>query len=303
MQHLSISPFPPGVITAVVTPMTAALAPDQRILGAHCRSVLAAGSNGIVLLGTTGEANSFSVEERILILEGVLSEGIAPGLIMVGTGCCAITDTIQLTRHAISCGVRHILMLPPFYYKPVSDNALYQYFSQVIDTVHSPFHLYLYHFPKLTGLDLSIPLISRLMHMYPGILQGIKDSGGDIAHMLEIIRTLPDLHLYSGTEAYLSDILKAGGAGCISATCNITAQHAAAVFEAFRRGMDTDALQQKLTALRDILEGHGIVGAIKGYLALASGDNAWNHVRPPNTIPAMAHLQRMLESYASESAT
>lgn len=277
--------FPQGIITATVTPMDRDLNPDNTLMVSHIRQLLSDGSNGMVLLGTTGEANSFSVNERQAILDHIVKEDIAPASLMVGTGCCAISDTITLTRHAIQCGVKNVLVLPPFYYKPVSDTALLEYYSRVIDTIADDhLQVYLYHFPKNTGIDLSVNLISALIARYPNQVVGIKDSGGDWRHMQLLLSEFPSFRLYCGTEEFFLDTLKAGGAGCISATANITVPYAARVFQAFNHGEDAETKQQLLTAMRHVFMGYSFVGAVKGYLAMTSANDTWNYLRPPNEV-------------------
>ncbi len=277
--------FPTGIITAAVTPMDKDLNADTNLLVTHCRNLLTQGSDGIVLLGTTGEANSFSVNERKGILEDALEGGLAPQLLMVGTGCCAITDTVALTRHALDLGVTNILMLPPFYYKPVTDEALFNYFSRVIETIADDrLHIYLYHFPKNTGIDLTIRLISKLLERYSDTIVGIKDSGGDWNHMQKLMHEFPSFRLFSGTEEYLLETLKAGGVGCISATANLTVANAAKVIYDFHNGKDADKSQRLLTAMRNVFSGYPFVGAVKGYLAIESKIPSWNYLRPPNEV-------------------
>ncbi|HLF62882.1 MAG TPA: dihydrodipicolinate synthase family protein [Saprospiraceae bacterium] len=281
-EHI-ISHFPTGVITASLTPMDRYLNADFALLVNHCQSLLRLGSDGIVLLGSTGEANSFSIDERKAILEATLHGGIAAEALMVGTGCCAITDTIELTTHAVKLGVHNVLMLPPFYYKPLSDDVLFSYYARVIErTGDDDLRIYLYHIPKNTGIELSRNLISRLLKYYPHIVTGIKDSGGDWIHMQALMKEFPSFRLYSGTEEYLLETLKAGGAGCISATANITVSVASSVTRAYRNGEYADDQQKLLIALRNVFSGFPFVGALKGFLAVESSNPSWNYLRPPN---------------------
>ena len=279
----SSTPFPSGVITATITPMDRDLNADIDALMAHCNELINKGCNGIVLLGTTGEANSFSVHERKAIIEGVLQTGFDPNLLMVGTGCCAITDTVELTKHACQSGAKNVLMLPPFYYKPVSDEALFRYYAYVIENVgDNDLQIYLYHIPPVSGVPITAPLIIKLIEAFPGIIAGIKDSGGDWNHMRELIRTFPSFRVYAGSEEFLLDTLKEGGVGCISATANVTISSIAEVFRQYQQGEDARDAQAFASSLRKVFTGRPFVSILKGVLVRERGLAELNNMRPPN---------------------
>ncbi|MCB0685732.1 MAG: dihydrodipicolinate synthase family protein [Saprospiraceae bacterium] len=286
--------LPNGVYVAALTPLKADLTPDIEMLADHCQSLLATGAQGLALMGTTGEANSFSIDERKELLEQLLAKGVDPKKIMLGTGCCSYTDTIDLTSHALKMGVSSILLLPPFYYKQISDNDLYTYFKMVIEAVgKNDLEIYLYHFPKMTGLNFSLSLLEKLIHDFPANFVGMKDSGGDPAHMAEIIAHFPGFKLFAGTEKYLLDVLRLGGAGCISATANITAPKCVEVFEYWQSDL-ADALQQELVAQRNIFEGLPFVGILKQSLAEIKDNPQWLHVRPPNGLVPNEFVKQVL---------
>ena len=178
------SQLPLGVFAAALTPQKKDLRVDYEAFIAHCKWLLMNGCNGIAVLGTTGEANSFSVKERIELLDRLIESGIPPDCLLVGTGCCAIPDTVELTRHAVDHGVGGVLMLPPFYYKQVSDDGLFTTFDYIIQQI-SDEHLkvYLYHFPKMTAVPFSNAVVERLIRTYPDTVVGMKDSSGDWEHM------------------------------------------------------------------------------------------------------------------------
>ena len=212
-----------GVMAASLTPMKDDLTIDHERLIAHCRWLLDNGCNAIAFMGTTGEANSLSVAERMIALDAVLEAGIAPELLMVGTGCCALPDTLALTRHAIAQGVGGMLMLPPFYYKGVSEEGVFAAFDAAIQRVgHDGLRIYLYHFPQMSGVPFSHALIERLLKKYPDVIAGIKDSSGDFENMRSMAAHFPGFDVFAGTERYLLDIMRAGGVGCISASANVT---------------------------------------------------------------------------------
>ena len=180
-----------GVNAAVLTAMQPDLTPDPARMAGHAKWLLANGCNGLGVLGTTGEANSFGLHERKAILEGLIAHGVPAATMMPGTGCASLMDTVELTLHAKAQGCRGVLLLPPFYYKGVSDDGLFAYFSEVIQRVGGGIALYLYNFPQQSALPFSIDLIGRLLAAYPGVVKGAKDSGGDYANMRRWSTTSP----------------------------------------------------------------------------------------------------------------
>lgn len=277
------SSLPNGVYSATLTPVTENLEIDHELLSTHCQDLLDKGSQGIALLGTTGEANSFSLSERKAIMESVVKNGIPAAQLMVGTGCCALPESVELSKHALAHGAGGLLILPPFYYKQVDDSGLLSYFEHFIRQVNNDaMRIYLYHFPKMSGLGFSIPLIKQLIKEFPENIVGIKDSSGDINNMKQMVEELPNFQVFPGTEKYLLEMLKFGGAGCISATANATISLAANVFQAWSRGEEADDLQAYLIKVRTSFEGLPFSGALKTYLADLKNDKRWLNVRPPN---------------------
>ena len=274
--------LPDGVFAASVTPLKSDFSIDLEALDKHCHWLLDNGNNGVCLMGTTGEANSFSVAERMAALDHVVGEGFPPEKLLVGTGCCALPDTIRLTKHATSSGVGGVLMLPPFYYKGVGENALMEYFNRVIEGVGDPnLRVYLYHFPKMTGVPFSVPFVKNLVSSHPETVVGMKDSSGDWENMEAICRGIPEFKLYSGTEKYFLRVLKAGGAGVISATTNLTGKLAAQVY-AHRDDAQGEEIQDKLTEARLAFEGASFISSVKHLLSKKHQNKDWLNIRPPN---------------------
>ena len=183
-----------GVFAAALTPLKSDLSVDDERLVSHCRWLLKNGCNGLAVLGTTGEANSFSVFERIKILETLNDGGIPGEALMPGTGSCSFTDTVELTRRAVELGAGGILMLPPFYYKEVSDEGLFASYSEVVERISDErLKIYLYHHPEMSGVSISLNLIERLLKRYPNTIMGIKDSSGDFKNMTKLVQKFPDL--------------------------------------------------------------------------------------------------------------
>lgn len=286
------------VYAAGLTPCDANLDIDHAHLAAHIRWLLANGCTGVVLMGTTGEANSFGVRQRMETLDAVLHAGIPAGCLMVGTGCCALDDTIKLTAHALRRGVSDILMLPPYYYKRVADEGLLAYFDRVLQTIGTRgLRVYLYHFPSMSQVPFSDALVTRLLSLYPGTIAGMKDSSGDWAHMERMIKSFPGFRLFAGTERHLLKVLQAGGAGCITATANVLCSLAARLVEQ-QASLGAHYLQAQLTRARSVIESYPMVAAIKELLARRTGDASWYHMLPPNVPLAAEEAERLWQDYS-----
>jgi 4-hydroxy-tetrahydrodipicolinate synthase len=275
---------PKGVLAAVLTPMGDDLAPDHAAFSAHCNRLLAAGCHGLSVFGTTGEANSLSVGERLAAFEALLESGVPAQTLLPGTGSCALTDTVRLSRAALDAGTAGVLVLPPFYYKGVGDEGLFRFFAEVVERIGDDrLRLYLYHIPQMTGVDLGLPLISRLLEAYPGAIAGTKDSSGDKDRITTLCREFPNFSTFAGTEALLLETLRNGGEGCISATVNVTSRLARRVYDAHASGRDDEAraLQERLSALRASIEAYPMIPALKTIMANLTEEEAWRNLRPP----------------------
>lgn len=270
------------VWSPVITPFGADLAPDIHRFVTHCQWLVSNGV-GLAVFGTNSEANSMTVAEKQQLLSALVESGVDPSRIMPGTGSCAIGDCVSLTREAVAAGCAGVLMLPPFYYKGVSDEGLFRYYSEVINRVgDSRLRIYLYHIPPVTQVPLSLTLIERLRDAFPGIIAGIKDSGGDWANTQALTERFggEDFAVYAGSERFLLDTLRAGGAGCISATANV---NPAAIVELAKRWQEDDAdeRQQALNVIRNLFEEYQLIPAMKAATAHFSGVSDWRRVRPP----------------------
>lgn len=270
-------------MAAVLTPLDASLSPDRTALARHCRWLLDNGCDGLAVLGTTGEANSFSVDERIELLDHLIEDGIPGNTLLPGTGCCAVPDTVRLTRKAVELGAGGVLMLPPFYYKNVSDDGVFAAYAEVIERVgDARLKVYLYHFPQMSGVPLGSVLIERLLKQYPDTIAGMKDSSGSFGNMVHNTRAFPGFAVISGSDEYLLPLLKEGGAGCITAVCNVAVALAAEVHAAWREG-DTERAgraQARLTLVRRAISAYPLTAALKEVMARHGGDD-WRRVRPP----------------------
>lgn len=269
-----------GVLAPVVTPFKHDLTPDRQRYVSHCQWLLSQNC-GLAVFGTNSEANSLSVEERMRLLDTLIESEIDPARMMPGTGCCSVTDTVTLTKHAVGHGVGGVLMLPPFYYKNVSDEGLYRAFSETIERVADDrLRIYLYHFPQMSAVPLSIELVGRLVKSYPSVVVGMKDSSGDRDHLEAMLRTFPGFGYFAGSEMLLLQNLRAGGVGCISATANV---NPAAIDNLFRnwQSEEADSLQASLDAVRSTVQQFTLVPALKKILSRYGDDPQWNRLRPP----------------------
>jgi 4-hydroxy-tetrahydrodipicolinate synthase len=272
-----------GINAAALTPMKPDFSPDPDRFAAHCQWLLANGCNGLGILGTTGEANSFGFNERKAILEGILERGVPARALMPGTGCASLTDTVELTKHAKSCGIRGVLVLPPFYYKGPSDDGLFAYFSEVVNRVGGGIAIYLYHFPQQSAVPFSLDLIARLLKAFPGVIKGVKDSSGDYANMKAMIDNFAKdgFEVYSGSDEFVQRILADGGAGCITAASNVNARFGQVVYQK-RTGAEADAAQAVLNATRKAATSVPLIPGLREIIARSRGDDGYRVIRPPH---------------------
>lgn len=270
-----------GVLTPVVTPFDASLNPDAHKLTRQCEWLLSQGV-GLAVFGTNSEANSMSVAEKGALLDALVDGGIPGERLMPGTGCCALSDSVALTRHAVELGCAGVLMLPPFYYKGVSDDGLYRNYAEVIERIGDErLRIYLYHIPPIAQVGLSVDLIERLVKDYPGTIAGIKDSSGDWANTAAMLeRNWEDFRVFVGSETFLLANMRNGGAGCISATANVNPGAIARLYDSWQRD-DADKQQEKLNAVRAVVQAYPMIPALKAIVARFAGDDSWASTRPP----------------------
>jgi len=270
-----------GVLVPALTPFKKNLEPDTDAFLTHCQWLLRQGAAGLAVFGTTSEGNSLVAEERINLLEELIAGDISPAKLMPGTGTCALPETVRLTKHAVSKGCAGVLMLPPFYYKAVHDDALFASYSEIIQRVgHSSLRIYLYHIPPVAQVPISLTLIGRLLKHYPDVVVGLKDSSGDWNHTKAVLREYPTLATFCGSEIFLLDTLRHGGAGSITATANVNTKNICAVFERWKKP-NADQYQAQITAVRRIFEDYAPIPALKSVVAECYGSSGWKTTRPP----------------------
>ncbi len=269
-----------GVFAPVVTPFRDDLTPDHDRLIAFSRWLLTQNC-GLAVFGTNSEANSLSVDERIDLLERLTDAGIDAGRMMPGTGCCAIPDTVRLSSKAAELGCGGVLMLPPFYYKGISDDGLYAAFAEVIERVgDASLNIYLYHIPPIAQVPIPLAVIERLLKDYPDTVRGVKDSSGDWSNSLAMLEAFPGFRVFVGSEAFLLANMRNGGVGCISAIANV---HPAGIDALYRGWQEdgADAQQEELNRVRQTMQRYDMIPALKAVVSRASGDAGWAQVRPP----------------------
>ena len=272
-----------GVLSPVVTPFRKDLSPDAGRFVKHCKWLLANGCSGLAVFGTNSEANSMSVEEKLELLAALVEGGVPASALMPGTGACALTDSVKLTAGAVKMGCAGVLMLPPFYYKGVSDEGLYRNFAEVIERVgDARLQLYLYHIPPVSSVPITLDLIERLLGKYPQAIAGVKDSSGDWKNTKAMLDRFASrgFDVFAGSETFLLDNMRNGGKGCITATGNV---NPGPINEVFRHWQEpqADALQAGITATRQIVQKVPMIPALKAIIAHWGKDPDWRTVRPP----------------------
>jgi 4-hydroxy-tetrahydrodipicolinate synthase len=271
-----------GVLSPVVTPFDSDYRPDSARFVRHCQWLLSQ-DVGLAVFGTNSEGNSLTVGEKIGLLDTLVEAGVPTSRMMPGTGTCALGDTVELTKHAVSLGCGGVLMLPPFYYKGNSDEGLFRSYSEVIQRVgNDRLRIYLYHIPPVAQVPITLTLIERLLKAYPGTIAGVKDSSGNWPNTQAMLEQFQPqgFDVFAGSESFLLATLRAGGAGCISATANVNPGPIARLAASWQQA-DADAQQAGLDAVRNVFQSYVMIPALKAAIAHYGDDAAWDTVRPP----------------------
>src|SRR5438876_8920798 len=284
-----------GVLAPVVTPFKADLSPDCERFIRHCQWLLSQDC-GLAVFGTNSEANSMAAEERSTLLDAVVAAGIDPSRMMPGTGCCSIAETVELTTHAVRHGCTGVLMLPPFYYKDVSEEGLYRYFSEVVQRVgDTRLKIYLYHIPPVAIVGVTPKLVERLLKAYPNTIAGMKDSSGDWNNTKTFLDAFAEtarpartgFDVFVGSESFLLANMRNGGVGTISATANVNPSAIHKLYRQWNTSDDADNADQqqsKLNVVREVFTSRkfpSMIAALKQAIAIYANDPEWTRVRPP----------------------
>jgi 4-hydroxy-tetrahydrodipicolinate synthase len=275
-----------GVLAPVVTPFKDDLSPDTERFIVHCKWLLSQNC-GLAVFGTNSEATSLSLEERAMLLEELVAAGINPSRMMPGTGCCSIMETVKLTAQAVEHGCAGVLMLPPFYYKDVSEEGLYRYFSEVVQRVgDARLKIYLYHIPPVAVVGITTGLVERLLAAYPNAIAGMKDSSGDWNNTKTFLDAFSKsgFDVFVGSESFLLANMRNGGVGTISATANVNPAAIHKLYREWDTADDADQQQSKLNVVREVFSSRkfpSMIAALKQTIAIYADDPAWAKVRPP----------------------
>jgi 4-hydroxy-tetrahydrodipicolinate synthase len=291
-----------GVIAPTLTPFNDDLSIAKDLYIAHAKRCLADGCVGLAPFGTTSEALSVGMDERMDMLEGLVASGVPASCQIPGTGLTSLPDTIRLTRHAVELGCAGMLVLPPFYFKDVADDGLYDYFRRLIAGISDDrLRIYLYHIPQVAGVGLPVPLVRRLHRDFPETIVGIKDSSGDWENTRALLG-IEGLIVYPGSELPLMEALELGCMGAISATANINAGGIAEVIRLFDTGdkAAAAAVHETVKKFRLTVQGYAPIPAQKRLIALASGDERWANTRPPLLPMSVAEGQALAVRLAAE---
>ena len=296
---VKVTPLP-GVMAPVLTPFKRDLACDAKLFVRFCRWLQREGA-GLAVFGTNSEANSLTLEERIELLDTLIEGGIAPEALVPGTGACAIGDSVRLTKQAVALGCAGVLMLPPFYYKGVSDEGLFAAYAEVIERVGDErLKVLLYHIPQVSGVPISLKLIERLRARYPQAIAGMKDSSGDLNNSTAAIERFAGFKVYAGSDALLLETLRRGGAGCISATANVNPQAIVRLRKNWQ-SKDADEAQGALKQIRKIFEGFPMIAALKAAAAHYGEHSGFAVLRPPLVGLTESQRQELVQKLAAHN--
>ena len=288
-----------GVFAPVLTPMRDDLSPDMPKWIAFCKQLLADGCTGLAPFGTTSEANSLGMDERMAMLDALVAADVPAAQLMPGVGLCAIPDTVKLAAQSARLGCGGVLMLPPFYYKGVSDEGVFRAVAEVIERVgDARLKVYIYNIPPIAVVGYSLAVIERLLNAYPGVVVGMKDSSGNWAYQESVLEQFPGFDVFTGSERFLLANLRLGGVGTISAMANVIPAKIRFLYDNYL-AENADQVQEKLDRYRESMREYAPIPALKQLMANRTGDRTWLNLRPPlvNLSDAAAH--DMMTKYAA----
>jgi 4-hydroxy-tetrahydrodipicolinate synthase len=293
-----------ALIAAIATPLDPDLRPDARLLAERCRTLMAAGCDGVALFGTTGEGPAFAAGDRRLALERLLADGVAPSRLIVSVGALALPDVVALAAHATAQGVAGVLLMPPCLYRTgIGEDGIFRFYATVIDRVASDdLRLFLYHFPDISGVPLAPLAIRRLSERYPRTIVGLKDSGGDLGFTEMLLSHFPHLQIFTGTETHIPAVLASGGGGALCGLANV-------IPGLLRQLIDGATLAERrhplplVQAVDAILSRGPFIPALKAIIADQTGEPAWRRVLPPMAELPLTDEQRVLADFRQLAAT
>ena len=274
-----------GVFSAALTPVKSDLSINKDLYLRHCQYLMREGHDGLAIFGTTGEANSFSVQEKKDHIDFLISNRIDPKILMPGTGSSSLKEAIDMTKHASSHNVRAVLLLPPFYYKNVTDEGVINYYRHLIENVgDSELHYVLYHIPQNTYVPISFKTIETLLKLYPNNIVGLKDSSGDGERMMKVIKYFNNFSVFCGHDSLALSISKRGGAGAITAGTNVCGKLLSFILKNYKNEnsiKNFNELQSLLEKIRQVITSHEPISLMKAYFSIVDNISEWNNVLPP----------------------
>jgi 4-hydroxy-tetrahydrodipicolinate synthase len=267
-----------GIWSAALTPLDAKLQPDAGAAVAYYGDLLANGCDGINLLGTTGEAMSFGLEQRVRLMQAIAGSALPIERFMVGTGAASLEDAVQLTRAAFDLDFAAALVLPPFFFRDVTDDGVVRYFDELLQRAYAPGkRVLLYNFPRMSGMTFRADLVDRLVTEFPQAIAGLKDSSNDPALQAEVAKRQPHLSVFPASEHALIEARAYGAAGCISGSLALWPKIAAKAFAG-----EGEAAAQA-AKLRAALAGPPLIPVMRYLTAKQRHDDAWERSIPPLT--------------------
>ena len=281
-----------GLIAPILSPFNDDLSFNKSLYSELAKELINNGCAGLAPFGTTGEALSLTVSERMSALEELIKSGINPKMIIPGTGLCNLEDTKVLSKHAVDLGCAGVMTLPPFYFKGLGDKGYFEYFERLIANINNnELKIYLYHIPQVSGVGLSIDLVTKLRTAYPENVVGIKDSSGDWENTKKLLQ-IDGLIVYPGAELSVLESIRLGGPGCISATANINSAEISKLIDLCHGGEweAAGSAQKNVNAVRMLFQDYAPIPAQKALVAKRNNEPRWNNLRPP--LIALEHNQR-----------
>ncbi len=274
-----------GTYCAVLTPLNNNLSINNNLHLRHCQSLMQKGLDGLTIFGTNGEASSFSIKQKIHSIEFLLENRIDASNLIIGSGSASLEDAMELTNFSVKIGAKASLLVPPFYFKNVTDDGIISYYRNVIEqTGDNNFKFLLYNIPQHSGVTINFNIIENLIKIYPNNVVGLKDSTGNMDNMLKTIKYFNEFAVFSGNGAMALHTTKRGGAGAITGDANITAKLLSFIIQNFKKEKEIDnfdGLQTLIEKIRNVLSSHEQISLLKAYYSIADNIEEWNNVMPP----------------------
>jgi len=280
-----------GIWSAVLTPVDETFDPDPSVAVPYYRDLLEGGCDGLNLLGTTGDAMSFNAAQRVRFMEAIASSGLPKERLMAGTGAASLGDAVAQTRAAFDCGLSAALVMPPFFFRDVGDDAILSFLDALFTRTNAQRHsILLYNFPRMSGIAFSLALVDRLVAAFGDVIAGMKDSSNDAQLQAGVLERHPHLKIFPGSESDLLAAKKRGAAGCISGSVSLWPRLAREVFFG-----DDPVNAEELRQKRAALDGLPFVPAMRYLTAAARNEPAWLRPMPPQPALSVAERQRLLQ--------